>query len=408
MRKNSARMEGNMSKKISRGMVICMVLSMLCSCFLSNNVLAYSNTETDEIILKQEDDIENLDGLCLDLSNDNIVPDKNGDVTIPIQDTYTTEENNNLSRISSISGRLKFTITNLSDFSDVSGVKPMHRPIQNFYATSQYIYVTQVYNGNNVKLSRCEITSSNSATYKDSMNLEHVGHGQTLVPYTRTDNGVTNHYFLVCANANEEYNEANEIGRIKYVATQSLKNTQINSLSNVAYSNSNKSKFANLRRCAINLSTDGENMILFKQSTSGNVQYSYYDFNTVHDVLNSNNSEKKDFQKSTTLSDACFYVINRSNLPLSQLQGIDIDDDLNVYIVCDGNNTVEKQAVLSVIFWDTETTKNYNLSWKLSEDLEIEGIQVRTDKIYIGAAPYNDVGRSKAYIFSIDKSDVVK
>lgn len=394
-----------MNKKIRRGMVMYITLAMLCSCFLSNKVSASRKTESEEIILKQEESFENLDGLSLDLSSDNIVPNENGDVEIPIQTDYTTRKNNRVSR-NFISGSKKFTITNLSDFSDIPGVNVMHRPIQNIYATSQYIYVTQVYNSNNVKLSRCKITGSTTATYNDSMNLECVGHGQTLVPYTRIDNGLTNHYFLVCANANQDYNEANEIGRIKYVAGQNLKNTEINRLSNLAYSNSTRSVFANLRRCAVNLSTDGETMLLFKQSTSGNVQYSYYNFGVVHDVLNGNKSETKNFQKSTTLSNACFDVINKSNLPFSQLQGIDIDDDLNIYIVCNGNNTVEQQARLSVIFWKTETTKNFNLSWQSSEKLEIEGIQVRTNKIYIGAAPYDESNRSRAYVFSIDKSDI--
>lgn len=106
------------------------------------------------------------------------------------------------------------------------------------------------------------------------------------------------------------------------------------------------------------------------------------------------------------MSDACIDVINKSGLLLSQLQGIDIDDDLNIYIVRNGNNTTEQQARLSVIFRSSGITKNYNLSWDASEKLEIEGIQVRTNKIYIGAAPYDSSNRNKAYIFSINKSDI--
>ncbi len=106
----------------------------------------------------------------------------------------------------------------------------------------------------------------------------------------------------------------------------------------------------------------------------------------------------EDVTTSTKLSDACLDVINKSGLPLSQLQGIDI--------VKNGNKTTAQQAILSVIFWSSETTKNYNLSWTASEELEIEGIQVRTNKIYIGASPYNESDRKRAYIFSINKSAV--
>lgn len=401
-----------MNKWTKQAIVLLVILGGLGVLGISNTVLASEESEVEELMLTQEYELEDLAGISLDFCDENIVPDENGTVEIPIPNKSVTK-NINGQRKATISGVKKFTITNLSDFSDISeeqNVSIGYRPIQNIYATSQYIYVTQVYNSKNVKLSRCTITGSTTAEYKDSMNLKNVGHGQTLVPYTRVDNGVTNHYFLVCANAVHEsdYWEANQIGRIKYVAGQTLANTEINRLSNLDYSNQSRSLFANLRRCAVNLSTNGETMLMFKQSTSGNVQYSYYDFDVIHDVFNGNNSNEKNFKISTRLSDACIDVINKSGLPLSRLQGIDIDDDLNIYIVRDGNNTTAQQARLSVIFWSSETTKNYNLSWSVSEELEIEGIQVRTNKIYIGAAPRNSSNRDKAYIFSVNKSAITE
>ena len=398
-----------MGKWIRRIMVMYMIV-VIGSSSVSKTVFASEESEIGELLLTQESGLEDLAGLSLDFSGENIIPDENGTVEIPLWDKFITENISGPQK-ASVSGVEKFTITKLSDFSDISeeqNVSIGYRPIQNIYATSQYIYVTQVYNSKNVKLSRCTITGNRTAEYKDSMNLKSVGHGQTLVPYTRVDNGVTNHYFLVCANAvnKSDYWEANQIGRIKYTAGKTLMNTEINRLSNIDYSNPSRSFFSDLRRCAVNLSTDGNTMLMFKQSTSGNVQYSYYSFDIIHTVFNGNNNNEKNFQISTKLSDACIDVINKSGLPLSQLQGIDIDDDLNIYIVRNGNNTTEQQARLSVIFRSSGITKNYNLSWDASEKLEIEGIQVRTNKIYIGAAPYDSSNRNKAYIFSINKSDI--
>lgn len=397
-----------MEKRKTWTMVMYVILVAIISSSIPRTVFAFNEPIVGEITLTQEFNLEDLEGLSLDFSDENLMPDENGTVEVHLQDKVISENIGGPEK-AKIDGVQKFKITNLSNFSDISGVTVEYRPIQNIYVTTKYVYVTQVYSHKNVKLSRCKINEEGTeAAYQDSMNLESVGHGQTLVPYTRKDNGVDNHYFLVCANAIEgsNYWEANRIGRIKYVAGETKPNTEIKSLLNTEYSNAKRSLFADLRRCAANLSTNGETMLMFKQSTSGNVQYSYYSFDVIHNVFNGNNISEMNFKTSTKLSDACLDVINKSGLPLSQLQGIDIDDDLNIYIVKNGNKTTAQQAILSVIFWSSETTKNYNLSWTASEKLEIEGIQVRTNKIYIGASPYNESDRKRAYIFSIDKSAV--
>lgn len=43
-------------------------------------------------------------------------------------------------------------------------------------------------------------------------------------------------------------------------------------------------------------------------------------------------------------------MINASNVPNGQLQGIAIDNDMNIYIVSDGDGTYNTLANLSVIF----------------------------------------------------------
>ena len=253
------------------------------------------------------------------------------------------------------------------------------------------------------------------------MNLENVGHGQTLVPYTKKYEGVDRHYFLVCAGAIRsegfDYWEAKSVGRIKYQPGATI--NQIDSFVNVEYSNKTRSLFANLRRCAVNLSIDGETMLMFKQSTSGNVQYSFYDFNAIKKALDSNSTNDRSFRYNDKLAAACDSdVINADNVPNRQLQGIAIDNYLNIYTCSDGKNNYNCRAIISVIFKSSKRTYSYNVYGDIVEilyylhgqvsdlELEIEGIQILNDKIYIGMAPKNQDIRNNAFIYSVELSDI--
>ena len=223
-----------------------------------------------------------------------------------------------------IKGDFRFWINNLNDFSEMPGVSPKNKPIQNIYITDNEIYVTQVYtkdgNQNNVKISRCEIIPQNrkQATMRDSMNLEGVGHGQNLISYQYNNN----QYFIVCANAKKNYNangdefwEADKIGKIKYQPDVTLTSTKIDKLDDTEYSNKTRTQFKNLRRCAAYVSPDGKKMLMFKQSSQGNVQYSFYDFNAIKKALDSNSTNDRSFKYSSSLADACDSdVINASVL----------------------------------------------------------------------------------------------
>ena len=92
------------------------------------------------------------------------------------------------------------------------------------------------------------------------------------------------------------------------------------------------------------------------------------------------------------------YTINDNR----ERQGIAIDNSLNIYIVCDGNGTYNTRADLCVIFKKSKRTIYYNVYWDISEEIEIEGIQVCNNKIYIGVSPKNEKSRNKAYIYSVD------
>ena len=205
------------------------------------------------------------------------------------------------------------------------------------------------------------------------MNIEGVGHGQNLIPYQYNNK----QYFIVCANAvnnnptNEKSWEANKIGRIVYDAGTTKTSKNINMLEDTEYSNKTREPFNNIRRCAVYVSPDNKKILMFKQNTQRAVQC--YD-----------------------------YEINSNDLPVSQLQGIAIDNSLNIYIVCDGNGTYNTRADLCVIFKKSKRTIYYNVYWDISEEIEIEGIQVCNNKIYIGVSPKNEKSRNKAYIYSVD------
>ena len=216
-------MSKNLRRMVTFGLVVTMgILPMSAH---SNIVSAQGQEETKTLIMTREDDIDSfddLDGMTLDLSDKNIVPDADGKVEVDVNDAVTQ---GNMAR-NMIHGEFAFWINNLSDFSGMDGVYSANRPIQNIYITNNEIYVTQVYakngNSNNVKISRCEIMPQNrkQAVMRDSMNIEGVGHGQNLIPYQYNNN----QYFIVCANANKTkidenttYWEAGKIGKIEEI-----------------------------------------------------------------------------------------------------------------------------------------------------------------------------------------------
>ena len=378
----------------------------------SNIASAQEQEQTGTLVMTKEDEIDSFDdlaGMTLDMSNKNIVPDDSGKVEIDVNDAV---QQGNMAR-NMIKGNLSFVIEGFN-FKKMNGVSSINRPIQNIYVMNNEIYVTQTYTINdnreqqgNVKISRCVIDTKDNKTAKrvDDMNIEGVGHGQNLIPYQYNNK----QYFIVCANAvnnnptNEKSWEANKIGRIVYDAGTTKTSKNINMLEDTEYSNKTREPFNNIRRCAVYVSPDNKKILMFKQNTQRAVQYSFYDFDVVKQVLDSNSAKDMSFKYSDKLQAACYdYEINSNDLPVSQLQGIAIDNSLNIYIVCDGNGTYNTRVDLCVIFKKSKRTIYYNVYWDISEEIEIEGIQVCNNKIYIGVSPKNEKSRNKAYIYSVD------
>ena len=403
-------MSKNLRRMVTIGLVVAMgILPMSAH---SNMASAQEQEQTGTLVMTKEDEIDSFDdlaGMTLDMSNKNIVPDDSGKVEIDVNDAV---QQGNMAR-NMIKGNLSFVIEGFN-FKKMNGVSSINRPIQNIYIMNNEIYVTQTYTINdnreqqgNVKISRCVIDTKDNKTAKrvDDMNIEGVGHGQNLIPYQYNNK----QYFIVCANAvnnnptNEKSWEANKIGRIVYDAGTTKTSKNINMLEDTEYSNKTREPFNNIRRCAVYVSPDNKKILMFKQNTQRAVQYSFYDFDVVKQVLDSNSAKDMSFKYSDKLQAACYdYEINSNDLPVSQLQGIAIDNSLNIYIVCDGNGTYNTRADLCVIFKKSKRTIYYNVYWDISEEIEIEGIQVCNNKIYIGVSPKNEKSRNKAYIYSVD------
>ena len=403
-------MSKNLRRMVTIGLVVAMgILPMSAH---SNMASAQEQEQTGTLVMTKEDEIDSFDdlaGMTLDMSNKNIVPDDSGKVEIDVNDAV---QQGNMAR-NMIKGNLSFVIEGFN-FKKMNGVSSINRPIQNIYVMNNEIYVTQTYTINdnreqqgNVKISRCVIDTKDNKTAKrvDDMNIEGVGHGQNLIPYQYNNK----QYFIVCANAvnnnptNEKSWEANKIGRIVYDAGTTKTSKNINMLEDTEYSNKTREPFNNIRRCAVYVSPDNKKILMFKQNTQRAVQYSFYDFDVVKQVLDSNSAKDMSFKYSDKLQAACYdYEINSNDLPVSQLQGIAIDNSLNIYILCDGNGTYNTRADLCVIFKKSKRTIYYNVYWDISEEIEIEGIQVCNNKIYIGVSPKNEKSRNKAYIYSVD------
>ena len=403
-------MSKNLRRMVTIGLVVAMgILPMSAH---SNMASAQEQEQTGTLVMTKEDEIDSFDdlaGMTLELSDKTIGPDDSGKVEIHVNDAV---QQGNMAR-NMIKGNLSFVIEGFN-FKKMNGVSSINRPIQNIYVMNNEIYVTQTYTINdnreqqgNVKISRCVIDTKDNKTAKrvDDMNIEGVGHGQNLIPYQYNNK----QYFIVCANAvnnnptNEKSWEANKIGRIVYDAGTTKTSKNINMLEDTEYSNKTREPFNNIRRCAVYVSPDNKKILMFKQNTQRAVQYSFYDFDVVKQVLDSNSAKDMSFKYSDKLQAACYdYEINSNDLPVSQLQGIAIDNSLNIYIVCDGNGTYNTRADLCVIFKKSKRTIYYNVYWDISEEIEIEGIQVCNNKIYIGVSPKNEKSRNKAYIYSVD------
>lgn len=312
-----------------------------------------------------------------------------------------------------ISPTLMYQINNL----------PSTRAIQNFYVGSQYVYVTQHMGNGNVRISRCTITGSGTATYKDYMTLTGVGHGATLERYTYNNK----EYFLITAKSNETINgDGNtvyyslQVGRIEYKANTTLDNLKIARFCNLNYANKANTRFADVERVNAAITTSADKILLWVRSSSNSIQYSVYNFNTFNSELDKveGNNYLAYFSNNTTMKNSCEYSVVQTSsncvLPNGSFQGIDIANLGNtgkhaVYIAS-GNQNNGKELVVARVRYDVGSSLTYmdNVGIALSGgNNEIEGIHViNSSTLYIGVAKHNANGSKINYIYSIPRSSV--
>ena len=134
-------MSKNLRKMVTFGLVVAMGILPISA--NSNIVSAQGQEETKTLIMTREDDIDSfddLDGMTLDLSDKNIVPDADGKVEIDVNDAVPQ---GNMAR-NMIQGSLSFVIEGLS-FEGMDGVSSVNRPIQNIYVMGDYICYSNIH-----------------------------------------------------------------------------------------------------------------------------------------------------------------------------------------------------------------------------------------------------------------------
>ena len=343
--------------------------------------------------------------------------------------------------------------------------------IQKSYVASGYIFVSQAASNGTTYLSRCTL-SGTTATYKDEMILKNFGHNQTLEFYSHKNKT----YVLIgCkSNTNEKpYGKCLtiQLGRIRYKAGTTISNyTQINRLVRLDCANTNGKPFDYLykedkdnrdniktviQRMDAALSSNKNYLLLAVRSIHGHIQYSYYDFNTINNLLDKVEGQSTNYincNENTKVKNACKFSCVQKNekgkknriLPNGSCQGIDFTNAYSIYMssgsgtsrslnsdncytnympkiakmVKNSNNRYSYSLCIRIT--NTYTSSNVTNKTTLSNYyMEIEGIQNSTNYLYFVLLPARipnnqnpDLDTSHPeksttqYIYSLSKQDI--
>lgn len=315
----------------------------------------------------------------------------------------------------------KYTVTNL----------PVNRVFQQFYIDNDpadpAMYFTQRQRDadggvNTTVLSKCSFDSTTGTVNgiingkKDYMTLHSFGHGQTLEGYEY--NGEK--YFWISCKANTAYDNAwaLQIGRIKYESGKTINSyTEISRFADLAYANKTGTYFGDVKRVDAALSTDGTMLLFWVQDVNNNIQYSIYRtdvLNAYLDVTDLVGSKYISFKDNNVLRAACISSFTQTAaeavLPNGSNQGIELDNDGNIYIT--GGNIGEIPEI-AVMDGKTGSYTYSNLMTLNHADFgaqtETEGIKLAHDGIYIGTEdhakdtkqlyflPYESIGQGAVH-----------
>lgn len=329
-------------------------------------------------------------------------------------DLFTNDQTlsgSNTSDIPKTTGELEYTITGL--YSPAA--------IQNFYIGTRYIYITQVdstkTNGyEDVIISRCEIISSNTATFKDKMILKGFGHNQILDAFTH--NG-TMYLWVGCkGNLTAEWQYSLQLGRIQYIANSTINAyTDITRLVSLNRANTTGTSFGNLERIDAALSSDKTKLVILARNTSKDIQISYFDAEAINDLLDekiNQTSKYVTFYNNTDAVNACLFscVISSGNysFPNNSCQGIDLTNANSIYIAGGARHKLTDTCDKPIIVKWLQNNSTYSVSKEIMVNntefgkySEIEGICIIGDKLMFGIDGYNARTTTK-YIYSIDKN----
>ena len=278
---------------------------------------------------------------------------------------------------------------------------PLNTAVQKSYIGSSYIYVIQR-SGSNSYLSRCLINGT-IASHVDHMILTGFGHTQTLEFYSHNYES----YFLIGCKANEDYSLkwATQIGRIKYVPGTTVNYTSIYRFSSLSYANENGTSFGTIKRADAAISSDQNTLFLWAQDTTGEIQYSSYDFDGINDELDDlEQAGGTKYLSFSLLTDYCYGSFRQSGnnrvLPNGSCQGVEYNNADSIFII--GGNTGETPKIAKMMGSGSTYTYSYLATINhnsFDNDTETEGIQLKGNNIYFGIYDH-DTGSNKIYYIS--------
>lgn len=291
---------------------------------------------------------------------------------------------------------------------------PLPRVIQKCYIDEKekYMYITQRKKCDTY-LSKCVIDKeAKKVTRQSTMILKNFGHGQTLEYFEH--NGKA--YFWITAKANTAYEMkwGMQIARIQYKPGKVIKNyTGTVRFTDLNYANTDGEAFGKVKRADAALSDDGNTLLIWVRTTKNKLLFSTYDANVLNQLLDEKEGKEKcyiSFKNNKTLQKACLgsyeqHSTDKWTLPNESFQGAELTDSGTIYVVGGMPNDIPGLIVLT----GKGDTYRYSalITFENSEfkkmDQEIEGIQLKGDRAYIGICDHKQQDK-KQFLYSIDRS----
>ena len=287
--------------------------------------------------------------------------------------------------------------------------------IQAFYIGSKYVYTVQK-SSKNVYLSRLLLSADKTkATFVDQMILEDFGHCQTLqyfewknTPYfwmaCRADNGKETN------NSGTPYFWSLEIARVKYEPGVTHGYKYYKRLTDITKANKTQIAMGKTKRCDAALSSDKKTLLVWCRNTDNKMQFSRCDTSSVNKALDAEKSNELSCG-SSKLKNAFLASFSRSSANIfseaesKSVQGLELNN-ANCTYIASGPSKANKYIIKldkNGYIISTRVIANKELvSGTLSE---IEGLQLKGDRVYFGICMHNSEQKNGIqYIYSVNKS----